>query len=56
MTTPGHICPIPYSGFCATGSCWTCPECGAVYFHVCDEADGCFWVTESEWKTGVVNR
>lgn len=25
------------------GEVWTC-ECGTVWVHVCDEAEGCFWV------------
>lgn len=32
------------SGFHNTGDRWICPKCDKQYEHVCDEADGCYWI------------
>lgn len=31
------------SGHRQDGEEWKCPDCGAPWVHVCDEAEGCFW-------------
>lgn len=31
------------SGYRQDGERWTCPDCGAVWIHSCDEAEGCRW-------------
>jgi hypothetical protein len=48
----GHQCEIPeLPGAHKEGETWTCPECGSIYVHICDEAEGCFWENEVdvEW-------
>jgi hypothetical protein len=30
------------------GEKWTCPKCGAIWEHICNEAEGCFWSLDSE--------
>lgn len=32
-----------YSGYWKGGDQVTCPSCGTVYEHECDEAEGCAW-------------
>jgi hypothetical protein len=32
------------SGHRQPGERWTCPKCGTVWVHDCDEAEGCCWV------------
>lgn len=31
------------SGQRQDGERWKCPDCGRVWIHVCDEAEGCAW-------------
>lgn len=31
------------SGYRQDGERWTCPDCGKVWVHLCDEAEGCSW-------------
>lgn len=31
-------------GYRQDGERWTCPDCGKVWVHACDEAEGCSWV------------
>jgi hypothetical protein len=31
------------SGYRQDGEEWECPDCGLVWIHVCDEAEGCYW-------------
>lgn len=48
-----HQCEIPeLPGSHKEGQRWTCPECGTVYVHICDEAEGCLWENEVdvEWE------
>jgi hypothetical protein len=34
------------NSWCRDEQRWTCPICGTVWLHVCDEAEGCFWENE----------
>ena len=54
--TPAHVCPLPYSGNCYTGARWMCPTCGTLYVHVCDEAEGCYWQSQSEFDAEVIRQ
>lgn len=37
------------TGFAQEGDKFKC-SCGAVYIHICDEAEGCCWVRQSKAK------
>lgn len=37
-----------YSGYWQTGDEITCPNCGQVFVHDCDEAEGCCWFPRVE--------
>lgn len=39
MAPPGFL----MSGHRQDGEHWRCPACGALWVHVCDEAEGCCW-------------
>lgn len=47
-----HDCKPPYTGFCVDGQSWQCPECSAIYEHICGEAEGCYWkyISEEEYE------
>ena len=47
---PGFL----FSGSRQDGERTMCPKCGAVFEHVCDEADGCSWSLVSAGMTAAL--
>lgn len=37
------------------GDRYCCPDCGRRWVHVCDEAEGCYWVPEEQVSEGVLS-
>lgn len=45
-----HQCQVPTVGNCKHGQIFACPGCERTYVHICNEVEGCFWLSEADFR------